>query len=101
MDSSSTGLSRREFLATALGSSGLLLLASCRGVSLPTQAEVQPPPSQTSALAASAASSGVEISLLQWNNFIPPADPFFKQQAAEWGKQTGVSVTVETINAVD
>jgi multiple sugar transport system substrate-binding protein len=43
----------------------------------------------------------VEISLLQWNNFIPPADPFFKQQAAEWGKQTGVNVTVETINAVD
>jgi multiple sugar transport system substrate-binding protein len=45
--------------------------------------------------------SGAEVNLLQWNHFIPTADPFFKQQAADWGKQTGVNVTVETINAND
>src|SRR5207302_9227691 len=51
--------------------------------------------------AAAANISGANISLLQWNHFIPTADPFFKQQAADWGKQTGVEVTVETINAND
>ncbi|HEX8969822.1 MAG TPA: extracellular solute-binding protein [Chloroflexota bacterium] len=44
---------------------------------------------------------GAEISLLQWNHFVPGADDFFKQQAADWAKQTGVNVTVETINAND
>ncbi len=45
--------------------------------------------------------SGATVSLLQWNHFIPGADDLFKQQAADWGKQTGVNVTVETINAND
>src|SRR5205085_5485013 len=45
--------------------------------------------------------SSAEVTLLQWNHFIPTADPFFKQQAADWGKQTGVNMTVETINAND
>jgi multiple sugar transport system substrate-binding protein len=45
--------------------------------------------------------SGATVSLLQWNHFIPTADPFFKQQAEDWGKQTGVNITVETINAND
>src|SRR5438105_5023583 len=45
--------------------------------------------------------SGATVSLLQWNHFIPTADPFFKQQADDWGKQTGVNITVETINAND
>src|SRR5947208_10572561 len=45
--------------------------------------------------------SGATVSLLQWNHFIPTADPFFKQQADDWAKQTGVNVTVETINAND
>jgi multiple sugar transport system substrate-binding protein len=51
--------------------------------------------------AAPAAISGATVSLLQWNHFIPTADPFFKTQAEEWGKQTGVNMTVETINAND
>jgi multiple sugar transport system substrate-binding protein len=45
--------------------------------------------------------SGANVSLLQWNHFIPTADPFFKQQADDWGKQTGVNITVETVNAND
>jgi multiple sugar transport system substrate-binding protein len=51
--------------------------------------------------AAPANISGATVSLLQWNHFIPTADPFFKQQAEEWAKQSGVSVTIETINAND
>ncbi len=39
--------------------------------------------------------------MLQWNHFIPTADPFFKQQAEDYGKQSGVKVTVETINGND
>src|SRR6185369_7711151 len=53
----------------------------------PTDAAAKP-------AAAPANISGATISLLQWNHFIPTADPFFKQQAEEWGKQTGVNVTV-------
>jgi hypothetical protein len=33
--------------------------------------------------------------------FHSDSDPFFKQQADDWGKQTGVNTTVETINAND
>jgi multiple sugar transport system substrate-binding protein len=51
--------------------------------------------------AAPANISGATVSLLQWNHFIPTADPFFKQQAEDWAKQTSVNVTVETINAND
>ena len=41
--------------------------------------------------AAPANISGATVSLLQWNHFIPTADPFFKQQAEDWAKQTGVN----------
>jgi multiple sugar transport system substrate-binding protein len=51
--------------------------------------------------AAPANIGGATVNLLQWNHFIPTADPFFKQQAADWAKQTNVDVTVETINAND
>jgi multiple sugar transport system substrate-binding protein len=51
--------------------------------------------------AAPANIGGATVNLLQWNHFIPTADPFFKDQAADWAKQTGVDVTVETINAND
>ena len=54
--------------------------------------------SPASKTTAAANISGAEISLLQWNHFIPPADPFFKQQADDYGKASGVKVTVETID---
>jgi multiple sugar transport system substrate-binding protein len=111
--------SRREFLKWTLGSSAVLLVAACGpSASQPTSAPTSPPAAkpttppaagatsapagQPTALAktTSAANiSGAEISLLQWNHFIPPADQFFKQQADEYGKQSGVKVTVETIDA--
>jgi multiple sugar transport system substrate-binding protein len=108
--------SRRDFLKSALGGSVALLAAACGGggASQPAPAPTSPPAGQPTAAggaqptsaaaakpAAPAAISGATVSLLQWNHFIPTADPFFKQQAADWGQQTGVNITVETINAND
>jgi multiple sugar transport system substrate-binding protein len=71
----------------------------------PTTASAAAPTTAPAAAAkpttAPVAISGATVSLLQWNHFIPTADPFFKQQADDWGKQTGVNITVETINAND
>src|SRR5437870_4683768 len=70
----------------------------------PTSAAAAPAPPTAAAAAkptAPANISGATVSLLQWNHFIPTADPFFKQQSDDWAKQTGVNVTIETINAND
>src|SRR5438876_2111589 len=118
---------RREFLTRALGGSAVLLAAACgpsatqpapttapAAPAAPTSAPAAKPttapagaatsaPQPTSAAKPTAPAnlSGATVSLLQWNHFIPTADPFFKQQADDWAKQTGVNVTVETINAND
>lgn len=96
--------SRRSFLKSVLGTSVVLLAAACGQSSSSSTSSA--PASSGGAAAASPASkttapaniSGAEISLLQWNHFIPPADPFFKQQAEEYGKASGVKVTVETVD---
>src|SRR6266571_4092955 len=115
--------SRREFLMSALGASAVLLSAACGGAAQPappataapakpttapaaaptTAAAAQPTAAPASAAKPTAPAnlSGATVSLLQWNHFIPTADPFFKQQADDWARQTGVNVTVETINAND
>src|SRR5205823_2061312 len=121
--------SRRDFLKYALGGSVVLLAAACgpaasqpgpttAPAAAPTTAPVAKPttaaaaapattagaqPTTAAAPAATAPANigGAEVTLLQWNHFIPTADPFFKEQAADWGKQTGANVTVETINAND
>src|SRR5216683_7479074 len=64
-------------------------------------ASAQPTAAAAAKPTAPANISGATVTLLQWNHFIPTADPFFKQQADKWGKQTGVNITVETINAND
>src|SRR5438132_10384227 len=118
---------RREFLTRALGGSAVLLAAACgpsatqpapttapAAPAAPTSAPAAKPTTAPAGAATSAPQptaaakttapaniSGAEVTLLQWNHFIPTADPFFKQQAADWGKQTGVNITVETINAND
>src|SRR5919205_868514 len=98
--------SRRDFLKSALGGSVALLAAACGGGG----SQPAPAPPTTGAAAAKPTTggqaapgnlSGATVSLLQWNHFIPTADPFFKQQATDWGQQTGVNITVETINAND
>src|SRR6266851_5103838 len=92
--------SRREFLVSALGASAVLLSAACGGAAQPA-APATTAPAAAKPTTAPANVSGATVSLLQWNHFIPTADPFFKQQADDWGKQTGVNITVETINAND
>ena len=89
--------SRRQLLQRIVRSSTLLLAAACG----PGQQAGAPAAAPTSATAGTADLRGATVTLLQWNHFIPTADPFFKQQAEEWGKQTGASVTIETINAND
>src|ERR1700704_5737931 len=99
--------SRRELLTSALGISAVLLSAACGGATQPaapanpTAAPANPTAAPAAKPAAPANISGATVTLLQWNPFIPTADPFFKQQAEDWGKQTGVNITVETINAND
>ncbi|HEV7664535.1 MAG TPA: extracellular solute-binding protein, partial [Chloroflexota bacterium] len=94
--------SRREFLTGVLSSSVVLLAAACgQSATQPAPAAGPTAGAQPTALAKTSAApniTGAEISLLQWNSFIPPADPFFKQQAADYSKQSGVNVTVETID---
>ncbi|MDQ3811397.1 MAG: extracellular solute-binding protein [Chloroflexota bacterium] len=113
--------SRREFLKCALGGSVVLLAAACGQTSQPASAPAAQPTTPPAAGATSAPPaaakptegtaakpaaapaniSGATVSLLQWNHFIPTADPFFKQQAEDWGRQNGVNITVETINGND
>src|SRR5438128_9157591 len=118
---------RREFLTRALGGSAVLLAAACgpsatqpapttapAAPAAPTSAPAAKPTTAPAGAATSAPQpaaaakttapaniSGATVTLLQWNHFIPTADPFFKQQADDWGKQTKVNITVETINAND
>lgn len=45
---------------------------------------------------------GVSLSVLQWQSFIPDADPFFKKQIEDdFMKNTGAKVTIEFVNAND
>ncbi len=92
---------RRDFLKAAIAGTGVVMLAACSGLSSTAAGGEQSQPTPSGRLVATSVIGGVDVSLLQWNNFIPPADPFFKEQAAEWGKQTGVNVTIETVNAND
>jgi multiple sugar transport system substrate-binding protein len=110
--------SRRDLLRYAFGGT-VALLAACAPSTTPSAPTGAPAAAPTSAPAAAPTAAGkpttaaapanaapaniggAEVSLLQWNHFIPTADPFFKDQAATWGKQTGANVTIETINAND
>jgi len=38
-----------------------------------------------------------EVSILQWNHFVPQYDKWFDPFAIDWGKSAGVDVTVEHI----
>ena len=41
------------------------------------------------------------LHVLEWSSFVPAADVVRDQQAAEFGKQAGVKVTIEHVNAND
>ena len=79
-------MTRRDFIKTTKGAG--LALAAGTGVGLfggqaPAFAQTR------------------ELHILEWSSFIKPADIETDRQAAEFGKQEGIKVTVEHINAND
>jgi len=77
-------MNRREFLKTTVATAaGMTLAVGQSPLSFP------------------AVLKGTQLHLLQWSNFISQADVEIQRQASEWGKQMGVKVTIETINAND
>src|SRR5215813_11915519 len=76
------GLTRRAFLSTSMA------LAAAAGTEFVT--------GQAPALAQTRT-----LHVLEWSSFVPAADVIRDQQAAEFGKQAGVKVTIEHINAND
>ena len=85
----SRGWSRRRFLRSAGQAAGASLLG---GSAIALMACEKKPPGKKAAR---------RIHLLQWSNFIKDADIEIRRQAEEFEAQTGVAVTVETINAND
>ena len=77
---------RREFLAQA-GRAAAALAAAAGAPWLPG--------------AAPAFARERTLHVLEWSSFVAPADVERDRQAAEFGRQAGVRVTVEHINAND
>src|SRR5690242_15997243 len=106
-------LSRRQFLRRAgglgAGLAALPLLAACGGTPTPTAPPAPTPPASGGASPAAGGAQPTRsrrqysgsLRLLQWSSFVPAADDEIKRQAAEWGQQHGVQVTVETVNGDD
>ena len=44
---------------------------------------------------------GTELSILQWNHFVPRHDKWFDQFAQDWGKANEVAVKVDHVNTAD
>jgi multiple sugar transport system substrate-binding protein len=85
-----SGLSRRGFLRTtgtlAVAGIGSGLLAACTGPSS------SPGPGS---------GGGKQLRILQWSHFIPAYDKWFDGFAKQWGKDNGVTVTVDHIDNAD
>jgi multiple sugar transport system substrate-binding protein len=122
-------ISRRGFLQATVGTTGLLLLSACGGATQPaakteakpteaakpaattapaakpTEAAKPGAPAATTAPAAKtgpASLKGVSLAVLQWQSFVPDADPFFKKQIEDgFMKDTGAQVSIEFVNAND
>ena len=76
-------MSRRTFLAGAAVATGAVSLSGLGGIVAAGQAPAYP--------------KGTKLHMLQEINFLPAADTEFLAQAAEYGTQMGVEVTVERI----
>jgi maltose-binding protein MalE len=85
-----TGLSRRGFLKTTgtltVAGLGSGLLAACTG---------------PSSSPGSGSGGGKQLRILQWSHFIPAYDKWFDDFAKKWGKDNGVTVTVDHIDNAD
>jgi len=90
----SNGFGRRHFLK-AVGA------ASLAAGGRPLTAWAATKKGEPAAKAAPAIQRGTKLHHLQWSSFVKPADDTMRELAAEWGKQHGVEVTIETINAND
>ena len=44
---------------------------------------------------------GTELRLLQWSHFVPDYDPWFDNNAAEWGERNNVAVNVDHISLTE
>lgn len=77
------GMSRRDFIKTTSG----LAVAAGTGLGLFGQAP--------------AFAQDRELHILEWSSFVKPADVETDRQAEEFGKQEGIKVRVEHINAND
>jgi multiple sugar transport system substrate-binding protein len=123
------GATRRAFLRVAASGAGVMLLSACGGATQQPAATDAPKPAADAKPAASPAAQaapaapaaspaagaapaakplalpkldGVTLSVIQWQSFIPDADPFFKKQIEDdFMKQTGARVTIEFVNAND
>jgi multiple sugar transport system substrate-binding protein len=117
------GLTRRNFLRVTASGAGVMLMAACGGATAPAKPTEAPKPAAeptkpaaapaqpTTAPAAAPAATkpgalpkldGVNLSVLQWQSFIPDADPFFKKQIEDdFMRNTGARVTIEFVNAND
>ena len=83
------GISRRQFLTIAAGTTTALALAAC------------PAPAAAPAGGGEAAMAPGEVHLLKWSSFIAPADDDMVAEAATWGEANNVEVQIETINQND
>lgn len=102
-------LTRRQLLRRAGGAAGglaaLLLLVACRGQGVPTPSpdatpeppspDPEPPPTATPVVRA-----GMRLRFLTASGPIPAADDQLRALVAEWGRQTGAEVAVETVSPV-
>ncbi len=85
MPNNPAGVSRREFLKTtgtlAAAGAGASVLGACTGPS-----------------GASNAKGGKALRILQWSHFVPSYDTWFDGWAKQWGKDNGITVTVDHID---
>ncbi len=88
---SKAGISRRQFLTIAAGTSAALALAACPA----------PAPATAPGGGGEAAMAPGEVHLLKWASFIGPADDDMIAEAESWGAANNVEVTLETINGND
>jgi len=100
--------SRRDFLKVALASSAVLVSAAC-GPPRPRRPRPRPRERrpadragrETHRRRGARQPPGRQRLAAPVEPLHPHADPFFKLQADDWGKQTGVNLSVETVNAND
>ena len=85
-----TAISRRGFLRTTgaltLAGVGSGALAACTG---------------SSSSPGAGAGGGKQLRILQWSHFIPAYDTWFDGFVKQWGKDNGVTVTVDHIDNAD